>query len=40
MFLLSFLIMLALPRGAGRRPADEFAPGEAAPALDAQAVTR
>jgi len=41
-FLLSFLIMLALPRGAGRRPAEELAPGEtvAASAPDAQVVTR
>jgi hypothetical protein len=31
-FLLAFLFMLALPRGAGRRAAEDSAPGEAVPA--------
>jgi len=41
-FLLSFLIMLALPRGAGRRPAEGSGPSEtvAAPAPAAQIATR
>ena len=39
-FLLAFLFMLALPRGAGRRAAEHSAPEETAPALAEGIVTQ